>query len=172
MLSYNTWERGNPENHEQQAQDLTLFLQKLHKRYGEQKYVYVSEIQPESGRIHYHLLTFGTPFINKKEIEEMWGHGFVKIKKHNPSHQSAQKLSAYMAKYMGKEMHIHGKYRKSFGCSQNLEQPQDFIDPERIQDLLLEAYQKGYRVTYKSDPYALEFYPDTFGTFEVWEPPD
>lgn len=51
-----------------------------HEKKQKLKYLAVWENQ-KRGAIHYHIIFFDFPFIKTKDLQEIWGHGFVKINK-------------------------------------------------------------------------------------------
>ena len=83
------------------------------------KYLCVPEFQPESGRVHYHLLC-NLPFIENKHLEKIWGQGFVFIRKID----SVNNLGSYICKYLGK-LNFDKRlfHKKKFFYSVNLIKP-------------------------------------------------
>jgi hypothetical protein len=73
---------------------LSDFLQKLRKLYPDFKYLGVIEFQ-KRGAVHYHILC-DLPYIPNEEIEEMWGYGFIDIRK--PDFLAVNYLSKYLEK--------------------------------------------------------------------------
>jgi len=101
------------------------FIQRLKYHYGDFKYLAVVEFQ-KRGAIHYHMITdFG--YIEQKELEKIWGNGFVWIKdlltvnKNKP----VDNVGAYIVKYMNKNVidkRLMGK--KAYFTSRNLVRPE------------------------------------------------
>lgn len=85
---------------------------------GPLRYICVVEFQ-QRGAVHYHLLC-NLAFMRKKKLEDIWGQGFVDIKRID----RVDNIGAYMTKYMSKSLgdkRLEG--RKSFFKSQNLNDP-------------------------------------------------
>jgi len=86
------------------------------------KYIGVTEFQDKNrnGVIHYHVIFFNLPFKWKGRLEEIWGKGFIKIKRAD----KVKKLSSYLSKYMSKnfqDSRLDGK--KRYFASVGLYQP-------------------------------------------------
>jgi hypothetical protein len=108
--------------------DFERFMKKLRYKYPKVEYISVVEPQ-ERGAWHCHILLKFTElkkiYIPNKEINEMWGHGFVTVK---AIKQNVDNLGAYLSAYLGdiplddgqcsdgkefiKEVEINGKKKK------------------------------------------------------------
>jgi len=89
------------------------------------EYVNVVEFQ-KRGAVHYHMLA-NSPFIEKDELTNIWGEGFIKINKIG----HVNNIGAYVCKYLTKEaMKLSGK--KKFMYSPNLNRPQEIFNPDLI----------------------------------------
>lgn len=93
----------NMQDFSQAKKDLNYFMKKLNKYRKKHfglpplKYTWVAEKQIR-GAIHFHIVIYNwTRRIAKEVIEEMWGHGFIKIKKRSKN------LGNYLSKYVSKE---------------------------------------------------------------------
>ena len=101
------------------------FIKRVKYNYGNFKYLAVVEFQ-KRGAIHYHMLSdFG--YIEHKELEKIWGNGFVWIRDLLTSNNSkpVDKVGAYILKYMNKNIidkRLMGK--KSYFTSRNLIRPE------------------------------------------------
>ena len=99
------------------------FIRKL-KRYKEDlKYLAVIEFQ-ERGAVHYHGL-LNIPYIPQKELQELWGHGFVFV--NAISH--VDNIGAYIIKYMtkdNKDTRLMGQ--KAYLFSRNLKVPEKIVN--------------------------------------------
>ena len=84
------------------------------------KYLAVWEKQ-KRGAIHYHIIFFALPYIRTKKIQEIWGHGFVKINKIVVD--SIDNTGRYASKYFTKDIDDKNYKQKSFFMSQNLKRP-------------------------------------------------
>lgn len=81
--------------------DFKKFMMRLRYKYKEVEYISVVEPQ-ERGAWHCHILLKFTElkkiYIPNKEINEMWGNGFVKVK---AIKQNVDNLGAYLSAYLG-----------------------------------------------------------------------
>lgn len=84
------------------------------------KYLAVWEKQ-KRGAIHYHIIFFKFPFIKAKELQSIWGHGYIKINKINVD--SKDNRGRYVSKYFAKDIDDKNYKQKSFFKSQNLIMP-------------------------------------------------
>ncbi|QQS61530.1 MAG: protein Rep [Candidatus Moraniibacteriota bacterium] len=95
-----------------------LFTQRMKDRFPEFQYLAVLEFQ-KRGAIHYHLLC-NLRYIKKKELEKIWGQGFIDIKRI----KHVSNLGRYICKYLQKDMFDERMFgKKKFFCSQNLKKP-------------------------------------------------
>lgn len=128
-----------------------LFRRKLNRELGELRYLAIAELQPKSKRIHFHMLIDRIK-IDKKLLENLWGHGFVKVKE---VYGKPASIAHYITKYMTKETIIPFG-RKSYLCSRNLKKSfviNDFFGAYALAGNL----QKQFECE-KSTPYAFESY--------------
>jgi hypothetical protein len=84
------------------------------------KYLAVWEKQ-KRGAIHYHIIFFDLPYIKNKELQEIWGHGFIKINKIDVD--SKENRGRYVSKYFSKDIDDKNYKQKAFFKSQNLKLP-------------------------------------------------
>lgn len=81
--------------------DFKNFIKKLKYKYGSVDYINVVEPQGR-GAWHCHILLkfndFKKAYIPNKEVAEMWGHGFVKVK---AIKKDIDNLGAYLSAYLG-----------------------------------------------------------------------
>ena len=81
--------------------DFRKFMKKLKYKYNSVDYINVVEPQGR-GAWHCHILlkfnSFKQIYIPNKEISEMWGHGFVKVK---AMRKDVDNLGAYLSAYLG-----------------------------------------------------------------------
>lgn len=76
------------------------FIRRLNYRcYTNLKYICIPEFQ-ERGAVHYHVIFFNLPFIHYSVMEEIWGHGSIRIE----LSKNIKNLAAYMAKYLTKDI--------------------------------------------------------------------
>jgi len=101
------------------------FIKRIKYKYDDFKYIAVVEFQ-KRGTIHYHMLSdFG--YIEQKELEKIWGNGFVWIRDLLTSNNSkpVDNVGAYIVKYMNKnsiDKRLMGK--KAYFTSRNLKRPE------------------------------------------------
>lgn len=110
---------------EENVKDLTqahksfeYFCKKMRRKYSDFKYIAVPEFQ-KRGAVHYHVIS-NIPFTTAKEIQSIWGQGFIKINKID----HVDNVGAYVSKYITKEnddTRLLG--RRCFYTSQNLNKP-------------------------------------------------
>ena len=94
------------------------FIKRLNYRvYGEKcsklAYISVPELQ-ERGAVHYHILFFNLPYIDKSEIMSLWGHGSTRIEVEDTRGKSfdeldGESLGKYITKYMTKQFYSKDK---------------------------------------------------------------
>lgn len=104
------------------------------------KYLAVIEFQ-ERGAVHYHVL-LNIPYIPHKELQELWGNGFVFV--NAISH--VDNLGAYILKYMTKDNNdtrLMGK--KAYLTSRNLKQEEtivnhDLKDFDKLESKIIQKY--------------------------------
>lgn len=104
------------------------------------KYLAVIEFQ-ERGSVHYHVL-LNIPYIPHKELQELWGNGFVFV--NAISH--VDNLGAYILKYMTKDNNdtrLMGK--KAYLTSRNLKQEEtivnhDLKDFDKLESKIIQKY--------------------------------
>lgn len=126
------------------------FIMRMEYRYKKFKYIAIIEFQ-KRGAVHYHFLC-NLPFIDWTEIEEVWGHGGIDIKR---IHQVTN-LGAYFCKYLNKDMTDERLFnKKKYFCSKNLERPTEVYDNKIVNNLVSQyklAHTKAeYESTYSGE---------------------
>lgn len=107
------------------------FIMRMEYRYEKFRYISVIEFQ-KRGAVHYHFLC-NLPFIDSKKIENVWGLGFIKIKRV----QKVTNLGAYFCKYLHKNMSDKRLFhKKKYFCSKNLERPTEVYENQIIEKLI------------------------------------
>lgn len=91
-----------------------------HEKKQKLKYLAVWENQ-KRGAIHYHVIFFDFPFIEAKELERIWGFGFIKINKIDVD--SKENRGRYVSKYFSKDLDVKNYKQKAFFKSRNLIMP-------------------------------------------------
>ena len=96
--------------------EFSKFIQRLNYFvYGEKctrlAYVGVPELQ-DRGAIHYHILFFNLPYIDKLEVEALWGLGYTRIEVEKVSGMQGENLGRYITKYMVKQFYSKDKQGK------------------------------------------------------------
>jgi len=109
------------------------FIMRMRYKYGVFKYLAVIEFQ-KRGAVHYHCI-WDLPYIPKRDIQEVWGQGFVKVNKID----HVDNVGAYIVKYMTKDLFDERFVaQKAYQCSKGLERPQ--IIPPELQDEIAQMY--------------------------------
>lgn len=85
------------------------------------RYLAVWERQ-KRGAIHYHVVLFGFPYMPKRELQAVWGHGFVKVNR--IAVDQRMNVGRYISKYFSKDVEDGYKLKKYFR-SQNLKLPEE-----------------------------------------------
>lgn len=94
-------------------------------------YSCVVEFQ-KRGAVHYHLVLYNMPFYDVNLIEDVWGHGFVKINKV----EEVDNLGAYVTKYMTKDIsdpRLEG--RKCYFNSRGLIKPTEITERNQVETI-------------------------------------
>jgi hypothetical protein len=126
------------------------FIMRMEYRYEKFKYIAIIEFQ-KRGAVHYHFLC-NLPFIDWKEIETIWGFGFIKVKKAD----TVTNMGAYFCKYLNKDMTDKRLFnKKKYFCSRNLDRQTDVYDKEIIKKLIeqydLDHLKTEYESTYSGE---------------------
>lgn len=96
------------------------FMKRLKYNYQtEFVYIAIPERQPISKRIHYHCIIFNGFNMNKQTLSDIWGGGFVKIKKIRDISQPL-KLVNYFMNYLTKEEQNIDITGKKYFTSRNI----------------------------------------------------
>lgn len=131
--------------------EFMLFVKRLsYKLKTKIKYVCVPEFQ-KRGAIHYHVLMFNIPYIKHADLQEIWGHGFVKINRII----NIDNMGAYVCKYMSKDFveDERMKGKKCYFSSRNLNKPIEIKEKslvKKLADSLLDT-QKTFETTFQND---------------------
>ncbi|MFA5991658.1 MAG: hypothetical protein WC794_05455 [Candidatus Doudnabacteria bacterium] len=102
------------------------------------KYVAVIEFQ-KRGAVHYHVIFFNLPFLEKDKIFKIWGNGYIDI------HKIAQvkNIGFYITKYMTKKMDDDRlKNRSCYLVSKGLLKPKIVYSPV-LADMLIREFPKS-----------------------------
>lgn len=118
-------------------------------------YEYIVAIEPQArGSLHAHLLLiFQTkaPFIPNKELADIWGHGFVKIK----ALKNVDNVGAYLSAYLG-DMELNETLSspdtgcKGFKIIENIGEDGKKRSKAVVKGARLKLYPKGFRLFRKS----------------------
>jgi len=122
------------------------FIRKLKIIKADLKYLVVPEFQ-KRGAVHYHAL-LNLDYINQKQLADLWGHGFIKIK----NIKDGINIGLYVSKYIGKDLKDERYFNnKKYFCSRNLNKPQIFYSTQEINNFLrLNSLIPAYEKTFKS----------------------
>jgi hypothetical protein len=96
------------------------------------KYVVVTEFQ-ERGAVHFHTIFFNLKHIWVDTLTEIWGEGFIKLKKI----EHVDNVGAYICKYMAKDFdddRLDGK--KRYFSSRGLIKPTVIKDEEKVSKIV------------------------------------
>jgi len=118
------------------------------------KYLVVVEFQ-KRGAIHYHVLFFNLPYIDRLAIlmQKIWGHGNVDVR----AISHVENIGAYITKYLQKNVFDARLSReKAFFCSKGLLQPVEIKDSKNLAIYLKKCTldiitTKEYRSSYYGD---------------------
>lgn len=117
------------------------------------KYSAVIEFQ-KRGAIHYHVVLYNVPYVPSKDLQKIWGHGFVKVNKID----KVDNVGAYVTKYMTKDNddpRLIGE--KCYFNSRGLHKP------EEVNDLKKEKLENLRQALQKNETYKSEFENDYTG---------
>lgn len=127
------------------------FIQRLNrfvrvKMKWDYKYLATWEKQ-KRGAIHYHIILFNFPFVNAKKLEEIWGHGFIKINDISKV-DKAQNVGRYVSKYFGKDLDVKEHKKKAYFSSRNLSKPVEINKFSEKDDIEIKnsIFQKEYSI--------------------------
>lgn len=96
------------------------------------KYSCVIEFQ-KRGAIHYHCILYNlNGKVDLKKLNDIWGHGFIKLNKI----KGVDNVGAYICKYMTKTDDKRLEGRKMYFNSRNLNKPTEIKDPEIVNALV------------------------------------
>lgn len=139
---------------------LKYYLKKSHPE-KPLKYLATWE-RTKAGVVHYHVILFSFPFVPAKKLEEIWGHGFVKVNKIRGI--DAKKRGAYVSKYFTKDIDLRERKSKAYFKSRNLKVPEarKFLLPEGAFDPGMfgkPSYSSSYRLVSGQDfPVEVSYY--------------
>lgn len=98
------------------------FIQRLNyytygRKCSELAYISVPELQ-DRGAVHYHILFFNLPYIDKEIVQDLWGHGWSRIEKETDKGEKLSDLDGislgkYITKYMTKQFFSKDKEGKN-----------------------------------------------------------
>lgn len=132
VLTFNNENKFNTENLKVCNVRKQIFVKKMQKIYGDFKYLIIPEYQ-KRGVVHYHLIC-SLPYVNKEELEKLWGHGFCKIQ----YVKNRFTISTYLTKQVKKLLYYLSKnikdvtykgYRRYY-CSNSVAKPEKFYNKD------------------------------------------
>jgi hypothetical protein len=143
--------RENLKDIEVANKELDKFLKRLRRRHPELKYISAVQFQ-KRGAIHYHLL-INLPYVKQRELQELWGNGFIDIRKLN----NVDNVGAYISRYIirdAQDKRLKGK--KSYSTSKGLKRPvSEYLTEYGFHKFKsennLDLHPPVYTNTYKSD---------------------
>lgn len=125
------------------------FKQRLEYEIGYKlQYLAVIEFQ-KRGAIHYHVIMFNCPYVKNKDLNSIWGNGYVKINKIN----HVDNVGAYITKYMTKDSNDNRLIgEKMWFSSKGLEEPREIKDKKNIENVQNSLYWfQTYCNTFSND---------------------
>lgn len=137
---------------EEAMTEFKQFVQRLKYYYGSKfKYIGVIELQ-KSGRIHFHVILFGLPYIRQKELDKIWDNGRVDIR----AVTDYKDLSGYVVKYIQKTLSSSNfipKHKKFYICSRGLIKPEELLieDEYELVEMLEDAGRQVCSVEFHSE---------------------
>ena len=109
--------------------EFSKFIQRLSYNLAYKiKYLTVIEFQ-KRGAVHYHAVIFNMPYMPVREVQRIWGHGFVKLNKID----NIDNVGAYVCKYMTKTDDDRLVGQKMYFKSTGLLQPEVVTDFKTVQ---------------------------------------
>lgn len=146
----------NEEDVEKANSELGKFRKRLGRYFKskelELKYLTTWELT-EKGRIHYHLILFDVPYLDRKKLESLWGQGFIDIKH---IRDNIDNVALYISKYFTKDIEKKAKYKKSFFYSQNLKKPvvsKKLLTVDELNDIIVDDEKITYQKEFESAVY-------------------
>ncbi len=122
------------------------FIKRLNRRYGPISYITAIQFQ-KRGAIHYHSL-INLPYVEKKELQEIWGNGIIHITKLD----NVDNVGAYISRYMLRDAldeRLSGK--KCYFTSKGLKRPEpEYFNAEGYQELSKVAGLDPSKVVFKN----------------------
>lgn len=112
---------------------------------------------------HYHVLS-NIPYIPQRDLQDLWGHGFVFINAIN----HVDNIGAYIVKYMTKDTtdtRLQGL--KAYLCSRNLIRPEEIVNHDlkefkKLEDII----EKKYHLSEINAEYESTYETEMLGTCE------
>ena len=122
-----------PENDEEVAKELRNFLRRLKRKrkslgLPDLKYIVVTEKGKKTGRYHHHCVLSGGMLL--KDIQDIWGKGFLRSTQLREGNRGFDALAEYMEKNL-----THGdieENEKAWHASRNLIQPKERTNDSRM----------------------------------------
>ncbi|MFE3898753.1 MULTISPECIES: Rep protein [unclassified Priestia] len=129
---------------EQANKYFKAFIRKMTRKQNGFKYLAVIEFT-KIGRIHYHMLC-NMDYMKAKDIETMWGQGFIKINRIT----HVDNIGAYVVKYMTKDdadERLIGK--KMYQRSRGMDEPKELVGAQ-AEYIMAQLEKEGKKIVYSS----------------------
>lgn len=128
--------------------EFRLFIKRLNYRARSKlKYLCVPEFQ-KRGAVHFHMVLFNMPFIDKHEIEDIWGLGMTNIQ----GVKKIKSMGAYLAKYLSKstiDKRLRGQ--KAYFTSRKIYRPIETYGSFEVDNILSRATIKKSHIISRKD---------------------
>lgn len=138
-LTYSDANHRGTTDVQQANKEFGRFIQEVNRVY-DLKIEFIKALEfTKQGRVHFHALVYDMKFIAAKELEAIWGKGFIKIESVKDLHlKSIRDVAKYIAKYITKantERPEECKGQRMYSISQGVRRPRkhrinhDLTDP-------------------------------------------
>jgi hypothetical protein len=117
-----------------------LYIKRMNYRFNLRlKYLVVPEFQ-KRGAVHFHVIFFNMPYIDKNELENTWNYGMTNVQ----GLRKVRNVSAYVAKYLSKETFDNRLFgEKAYFCSRGLKRPIETYGIAEVDKVLQSAVLLG-----------------------------
>ncbi|MDB7989476.1 hypothetical protein PND92_09015 [Faecalicoccus pleomorphus] len=157
-LTFRNDENGNAPTKEFVKSEWDKFRRRWKRKYGQNLLYYAVIERGTRGekRLHIHLVAFNAPYVKSKDLEELWGNGWVKPKKIRTD-DIGEYLTKYITKSFAKGELEQGE--KFYFRSRGLSNPTDlYLTYEEF-----EKFKKENNIQYENTVFKGDFHSDFIG---------